>query len=139
MSAWLEIRPGRYYARIWFCGREGADILSALWRDVEMPAGEWHFTSRLRVHMTDAPADHPLAGLDPKHGTELTLRDERGGEGMADIVSRVAIAVACLAEALEATDRSELVLDTDDPEKILDALVAQPWARGTMLGAAGDA
>lgn len=118
----LEFGKGIYYSRLWFLDSKGCDWLAALFRK---PGEGWRFVYRFRY---DAEGDMPerrnwfTVNLKTRPSADACLEELRPvihllGEGMG----------AALDGAMHT-----LVLETDDPDKVFEAMKGEVWCHFTF-------
>jgi hypothetical protein len=123
MSAWINLKPGRYYSAIWWRHHDGrigsqGDCLVALWRD---PGGPWHVMHRLRWYR-DAKPHHRA---DKHEGCEY-LTEAQIRRTCREMIDRLPFS----------GETQEIDLRTADPDAIMARLAREPWIHVESKGSA---
>lgn len=115
----LEFGNGTYYARMWFLSLGHVDFLGALFREKDAPA--WKFVYRFRYDADDKEPELRNwfeCGLPP-------------GETVSESLRKLKHVVNALTSAMQienpAVQLHELLLETDDWNKVHQALAREDW------------
>lgn len=126
----FEFKKGRYYSHVWFVYWKGCDWLAGIWRDEG--ESDWHLLYRFRYYKDDK--------------FDLSSEDEKSWTGWSFTGDSPDVAVEIMRKAAEMLTRTnsgaacdELVLNTDDPEKIMSAFGRMAWMHPQVITKGGEA
>lgn len=115
----IEIKPGRYFSAIWYIEGRDKNWMAALWRDE--PDGAFTLSGRFRYYVDDKRHDSDdrksvFGAVAQPHMTEAKMLSDI--DSLADGLVR-----AGFGRAVE-----KLILRTNDPMKVMEALQREKWS-----------
>lgn len=114
----IEIKEGRYFARMWFAGREGWDMMGALFRDESDSVWRLHY--RICTHADDKVHESD----DVKNWWRASWPS---GSEAENVIAGAQQAME-LAAAGTKLQLQTLFLNTDNPKEVTARLAEQDWA-----------
>jgi hypothetical protein len=115
----IEFKEGRYFAAMWFVSGEDRDLHGALYKDDD---GSWLFRYRFRYY--DKKSKDPFDGEDRKSWYDARFpADKEESETM----SAIAMMMDMTAKEFGGVDVHKLILRTDSPYKIMEAMSREEW------------
>jgi hypothetical protein len=108
------------YSRMWFVTGEKMDWMAALF---QKPGGPWEFRYRFRYYSPDAP--DPFDGDDEKSVYDFQIDPAK--EPLVESIAKIKAAIEFVRSQMDG-ETHELMLNTRNPKKIMQALAREKWA-----------
>jgi len=118
----IEFKEGRYFAAMWFISNDDdRDWHGALYRDNEKDS-PWEFRYRFRYY--NEASKNPFDGEDRKNWYTATMPVDKEE---SEVMKLIAMMADQVAEEFDGADVHKLVLRTDSPVRIMEAMSRESW------------